>query len=89
MDLLVTFGLNLRDVTIVGHSLGAHIAGRAAKQLKSPQKIGCIIGLDPASVGFDYFDKEKRLADSDAEYVEIIHTDSKKFGFSKTLGHGK
>lgn len=89
MDSLVGFGLNLQDVTIVGHSLGSHIAGQAAKQLKSPEKIGCIIGLDPASVRFDFFDKDKRLADTDAEYVEIIHTDSDKFGFSKPLGHGK
>lgn len=74
---------------MVGHSLGSHISGRAAKQLKSSEKIGCIIGLDPASVGIDYYDKTKRLADSDAVYVEIIHTDSDKFGFYKPLGHGK
>lgn len=71
------------------YSLGSHIAGLAAKQLKSAGKIGCIIGLDPASVRFNYFEKEKRLADSDAEYVQIIHTDGDKFGFWNPLGHGK
>lgn len=89
LDALVANGLNLRDVTIVGHSLGAHIAGRTAKLLKSPGKIGCIVGLDPASVLFKFFNKYKRLSDSDADYVEIIHTDSDKFGFSRPLGHGK
>lgn len=69
--------------------LGAHIAGRASKQLKSPGKIACIIGLDPASVGFDFFERNKRIADSDAEYVQIIHTDGDKFGFGSPLGHGK
>ena len=72
----------------MGHSLGAHIAGRAAKQLKSQKQIAAIIGLDPASVGFDFNKKEKRLAESDAEYVQVIHTDGEKFGFDKPLGHG-
>lgn len=89
MDLLHDNGMNFADVTIVGHSLGAHIAGRACKQLRSPGKIAVIIGLDPASVGFDFFDREKRLADTDAEYVQVIHTDGDKFGFSNPLGHGK
>ncbi|XP_055295778.1 lipase member H-A-like [Sitodiplosis mosellana] len=87
IDHLVENGMNLKDLTIVGHSLGAHIAGRAAKQLKSQGKIANIIGLDPASVGFDFFNKDKRLTDSDADYVQIIHTDGDKFGFSIPLGH--
>lgn len=68
--------------------IGAHIAGRAAKQLKSQGKIANIIGLDPASVGFDFFKTNKRLTDSDADYVQIIHTDGDKFGFANPLGHG-
>lgn len=44
--------------------------------------------LDPASPGFDYSKSHKRLAISDADYVQIIHTDSKKYGFAKPLGHG-
>lgn len=89
MDALVTSGMNLQDVTVVGHSLGAHIAGRAAKQMKSSGRIACIIGLDPASVDFDFFDKDKRLSDTDADYVQIIHTDGDKFGFANPLGHGR
>lgn len=67
---------------------GSHIAGRAAKQLKSQGKIANIVGLDPASVGFDFFERNKRLTDSDADYVQIIHTDGDKFGFANPLGHG-
>lgn len=89
IDALVTSGMNLQDVTVVGHSLGSHIAGRAAKQLKSSGKIACIIGLDPASVDYDFFEKDKRLSDSDADYVQIIHTDGDKFGFANPLGHGR
>lgn len=46
-------------------------------------------GLDPASVDFDFFEKDKRLADTDADFVEIIHTDGDKFGFANPLGHGR
>lgn len=53
------------------------------------EKIGIIIGLDPASVGFLYAEKEKRLADSDADYVQVIHTDITKFGIAKPIGHGE
>lgn len=68
--------------------LGAHIAGRAAKQLKSGGKIATIIGLDPALYGFDLKRKDKRLADSDAEYVQVIHTDANNLGFVEPIGHG-
>lgn len=70
------------------YSLGAHIAGQAAKLLKSDDKIGCIIGLDPAGIGFDFFKPEHRLARSDAEYVQVIHTDGNKFGMIDPIGHG-
>lgn len=80
--------MDLQDLVIVGHSLGAHIAGRAAKQMKSPGKIGVIIGLDPASVGFNFFERDLRLTETDADYVQVIHTDGDKFGFSNPIGHG-
>lgn len=88
IDTLIAYGLNLQDLTIVGHSLGAHIAGLAAKQLKSSQKIPVIVGLDPASVGFHFSKSHKRLAISDADHVAIIHTGGDKFGFVNPLGHG-
>lgn len=47
------------------------------------------MGLDPAKVGYDFFDTSKRLSYNDAEYVQIIHTDGDKFGFAEPLGHGK
>lgn len=107
-------GLSMRNVTIVGHSLGkcgvstnemsvnfisleqhasivlgAHIAGLTGKRLKSKDKIGCIFGLDPAGVGFKYLKPEDRLDHTDAEYVQVIHTDGHKFGFLPPIGHGK
>jgi pimeloyl-ACP methyl ester carboxylesterase len=36
-----------RNMTIIGHSLGAHIAGCIGR--KTRHRVGTIIGLDPAS----------------------------------------
>lgn len=88
LSALVDAGMNLRNVTIVGHSLGAHIAGRTAKLLKTDDKIAVIIGLDPAGVGFDFSDSTRCLSKSDADYVQVIHTDGTKFGTLEPLGHG-
>ncbi|XP_055627638.1 lipase member H-A-like [Toxorhynchites rutilus septentrionalis] len=68
-------GVSLDEVTLVGHSLGAQIAGHTGRKLEG--KIGAIYGLDPASplflipldVGTD-----KRLDKSDARYVQMIIT---------------
>lgn len=81
-------GLDLKDVTIVGHSLGAHIAGQTGKLIKSKDRIGCIVGLDPASVNFNASKPETRLDKSDAEYVQVIHTDGNRFGMIEPIGHG-
>lgn len=43
-----------KKLSVVGHSLGAHIAGFAGKSVKKG-KIGTIIGLDPGLlVRFEY-----------------------------------
>lgn len=87
IELLVVNGMKLDELLIVGHSLGAHISGCAAKLLTSG-KPGIIIGLDPAKVDYDFYETTKRLSDNDAGYVQVIHTDSDKFGFAEPMGHG-
>lgn len=66
---------------------GAHLAGLASRQVKSG-KVGGIIALDPASPGFSIADANNRLARSDADYVQIIHTDTRTYGMSYPFGHG-
>ena len=65
------------------------MAGRAGKLLKSSRKIGNIIGLDPTSIGFDLLKRENRLARTDADYVQVIHTDGSRFGIAYPIGHCK
>lgn len=88
IEALVGTGMSLKNLTIVGHSLGAHVAGCTAKRLESNEKIGTIIGLDPAAIGFDFDEVDNRLSETDADYVQVIHTDIMKFGMAKPIGHG-
>lgn len=49
-------------------------------------KIGKIVGLDPALPLFKYKDVDRRLAETDAAYVEVIHTCSGLLGMTKPIG---
>ena len=65
---------------LVGHSLGAHICGFAAKELKKRQskwKIERITGLDPAQPCFRDVNLTMKLHKSDASFVDVIHTNGK------------
>lgn len=77
--------LKWKQLTIVGHSLGAHIAGIAGKRVKLG-KIGTIVGLDPAAPLFRIKDVQSRLYKNDAEYVEIIHSNGHCLGMKTAIG---
>lgn len=83
---LAEYKMQLDDLLIVGHSLGAHIAGIAGKQLPIG-RIGVIIGLDPAGPLFPVSKVTKRLADTDAQYVQVIHTDGGNLSIKHPIGH--
>ncbi|OCT69730.1 hypothetical protein XELAEV_18036654mg [Xenopus laevis] len=70
-------------VHIIGHSLGAHAAGEAGKQMPS---IGRITGLDPAQPYFQNNPTDLRLDPTDARLVDVIHTDTAPFDSSLGLG---
>ncbi|XP_064606968.1 pancreatic triacylglycerol lipase-like [Liolophura sinensis] len=61
---------------LIGHSLGAHIAGYAGRRLSG--QIGRISGLDPAGPAFEKFKEPVRLDRGDAKFVDVIHTDGDK-----------
>merc|ERR1719270_1097721 len=77
------------DFHIIGHSLGAHIAGYAGERIPG---LGRISGLDPAEPLFQGMPPEVRLDPGDAKFVDVIHTDSKEFykgglGMEQPVGH--
>lgn len=67
--------VNFKMIHLVGHSIGAHIVGLAAKQLEIG-RLSVVVGLDPALPLFDLKNINERIEKSDADYVEIIHTAS-------------
>lgn len=86
IEYLRHYDMKLDELVIVGHSLGAHISGIAGKQL-TEGKIGTIIGLDPAGPLFSVNKVTKRLADTDAAYVQVIHTDGGHLSLKPPIGH--
>ncbi|XP_071120971.1 inactive pancreatic lipase-related protein 1-like [Mytilus edulis] len=76
-------GLTLNHVHLVGHSLGAHIAGYVGENIPG---IGRITGLDPAGPEFNRANQDVRLDSSDATFVDVIHSDA-IFGFQHRMGH--
>lgn len=56
---------------MIGFSLGAHVAGFAGAEQKSLHRI---TGLDPAGPLFESQHPNSRLDESDAEFVDVIHS---------------
>ncbi|XP_050677746.1 pancreatic lipase-related protein 3-like [Leptidea sinapis] len=82
-------GKNASMITLIGHSLGAHVAGVAGEKVKQDtgQTIGRITGLDPAGPCFSNVTLDNRLDKTDAEYVDIIHTNGGILGMKDPVGH--
>jgi pimeloyl-ACP methyl ester carboxylesterase len=76
--------ITAKDIELVGHSLGAHVSGIAGYyyQKYNKEKIGSIVGLDAAGVGYNgilhdkkYLDDKVRLDITDADMVLGIHSE--------------
>jgi pimeloyl-ACP methyl ester carboxylesterase len=68
--------VDLSITTIVGFSLGAHVAGYAGDALPGLRRI---IGLDPAGPMFACQNTATRLDPTDAKFVQAIHTNGDNF----------
>ncbi|CAG4961658.1 unnamed protein product [Colias eurytheme] len=82
-------GQNPSKILLIGHSLGAHIAGAAGQKVQQDtgQRIGRISGLDPAGPCFSNVSLDDRLDPSDADYVDVIHTNAGMLGIREAVGH--
>merc|ERR1712232_1132866 len=86
--------LNLKDIHCIGFGTGAHICGYLGRNLgKMNQSIARITGLDPSAVYFEKRDINRRLDPTDADFVDVIHTDTtillgiKSLGTPDPMGH--
>jgi len=66
------------QIHVIGHSLGAHVAGFLGKRVQNLGlgKLKRVTGLDPAEPFFDLAGPDDRIDKGDAEFVDIIHTNS-------------
>ncbi|KAF7670381.1 hypothetical protein LDENG_00299730 [Lucifuga dentata] len=85
IKLMQEHGASLSSIHLIGISLGAHIAGFIGAKFDG--KIGRITALDPAGPQFTNTPPENRLDPTDAQFVDVLHTDIDALGFRKTLGH--
>lgn len=68
--------------------MGAHTAGFAGKKFTelTSVKLNRITGLDPAGPCFYNLPSDQRLTKTDADFVDVIHTNIDVFGISKSCG---
>lgn len=91
MSLVKIDKIPLNNFHVIGHSLGAHVAGFAAQRLKSKLRkpLPWVTGLDPARPLYEAPEKvpnSQRLSDDDAVVVEVVHTDGAILGFKSSIG---
>ncbi|KAG8253797.1 pancreatic triacylglycerol lipase-like isoform X1 [Homalodisca vitripennis] len=86
VDFIVSeVGVLPSTVHLLGHSLGAHIAGVAGESVTFGN-ISRISGLDPAAPLFWANDLNGRLDPSDAKFVDVIHTEGGLVGYFEPCG---
>ncbi|KAK3925396.1 Pancreatic triacylglycerol lipase [Frankliniella fusca] len=88
-NLIRYFGASARDFHFMGHSLGAHISGYAARNITS---VGRVTAFDPAGPGFEALPRLVRLNKYSARFVDVLHTNAKPvtllgFGMMHAIGH--
>ncbi|KAK7869887.1 hypothetical protein R5R35_006689 [Gryllus longicercus] len=89
LQALAARGLHPQRVHIIGFSLGAHVAGFAGAELRNLSRI---TGLDPAGPLFEGQDPRARLDESDADFVDVIHSNGENLilgglGSWQPMGH--
>ncbi|XP_075970546.1 pancreatic triacylglycerol lipase-like [Anticarsia gemmatalis] len=69
-------------IHLVGFSLGGHLVGNAGRQTGA--RVRRVTALDPA--GPLWYRDNERIVPTDAQYVEVMHTETATLGFSDPCG---
>lgn len=90
--LIKNYQLNPKDVHIIGHSLGGQTSGFVGQYTKKHNyTIGRITALDAAGPFFRDTNDTERVDETDADFVEALHTNAAGFilgGFGTLLKSG-
>ncbi|XP_032524119.2 phospholipase A1-like isoform X2 [Danaus plexippus] len=86
---LTEYGLTADNLELVGASLGGHVVSHAAKYFYAAtgKKPARLTGLDPAGPCYRALPASERLDRSDAQRVDVIHSNIDGFGIAEPLGH--
>ncbi|XP_070492769.1 vitellogenin-1-like [Chironomus tepperi] len=78
----------LENIHVMGHSLGAHIAGSAGKtfQHETDKLLPRITAFDPAKPCFGEGESLQGVGRGDAEFVDVIHSDAGGLGKPEAIG---
>lgn len=84
-DYIKAQGLDPSKVTLIGHSLGAHVSAATSESYAkmTGEKLDKIFALDPAGPNFE---GGKGLTKDSATTVVAIHTNKTTFGMNRTAG---
>merc|ERR1712038_242171 len=92
--LIESLGVQANSIHAIGHSLGAHVVGHFGRTIiaDAKEKIIRITALDPAAPWYEQTKEEHRMSKEDAEFVDVIHTNSGLLiqgglSFMQNLGH--
>ncbi|NXO00722.1 LIPH Lipase, partial [Rhinopomastus cyanomelas] len=85
IDEMLIDGASLGSLHVIGVSLGAHIAGFVGQMFGG--LLGRITGLDPAGPFYRGQPPSERLDPTDAQFVDVIHSDTDGLGYAGALGH--
>ncbi|XP_018569787.1 lipase member H-like [Anoplophora glabripennis] len=86
IDYLVTKGLDLKKLHVIGMSLGGQISGFVGQYIKSG-RLSRITALDPAGPLYNGVTEDDRLDPGDADFVDVIHSNKGVFGYKYPCGH--
>ncbi|XP_069157357.1 pancreatic lipase-related protein 2 isoform X2 [Procambarus clarkii] len=78
-----TINLPPRSVHLLGYTLGAHVAGYSGERVEG---VGRITGLAPSALYFQELPPVVRLDETDAIFVDVIHTAGDGPGTSERCG---
>jgi len=82
----ITFlGQPTSQISVMGHSLGAHAAGACGK--RTVGTLASVVGMDPGGPLFSLDVPADRIDHTDANFVEVHITDGGRLGFMHPVGH--